>query len=122
VTKTNYLNNSTEGYTYDPIYELTQVAQGTTTTESYGYDFVGNRGVSPYSYNSSNELTALPIRSYLEWGGRARLSAVPRSSVGTCAARLKVVPSQQTYAGDSVGPTMTHRQVLSTNASTLRKE
>jgi YD repeat-containing protein len=49
--KTNYLNNITEHYTYDPIYQLTQVAQGTTTTESYSYDAVGNRlsslGVAP---------------------------------------------------------------------------
>jgi YD repeat-containing protein len=40
-----------EQYTYDPIYQLTQVAQGTTTTESYSYDAVGNRlsslGMSP---------------------------------------------------------------------------
>lgn len=60
--KTNKLNNITENYTYDPIYQLTQVTQGATTTESYSYDPVGNRltsvGVSSYSYNSSNELTA----------------------------------------------------------------
>src|SRR5208337_2969969 len=51
-SKTNYLNGITEGYTYDPIYELTQVVQGATTTESYSYDAVGNRlsslGVNPY--------------------------------------------------------------------------
>jgi YD repeat-containing protein len=60
--KTNYLNNITEQYTYDPLYQLTQVTQGTTTTESYSYDAVGNRlsslGMSPYVYNSSNELTS----------------------------------------------------------------
>ena len=42
--------------------------QGSTTTESYTYDIVGNRlsslGVSPYTYNSSNELTSLPSGSY----------------------------------------------------------
>ena len=42
-SKTNYLNNITEGYTYDPIYQLTQVTQGASTTESYSYDAVGNR-------------------------------------------------------------------------------
>ena len=42
-TKLNSLNSVTEGYTYDPLYELTQVVQGSTTTESYSYDFVGNR-------------------------------------------------------------------------------
>jgi hypothetical protein len=32
--KTNDLNGITSNYTYDPIYELTQVTQGTSTTES----------------------------------------------------------------------------------------
>ena len=67
-SKTNYLNNITEGYGYDPIYQLTQVTQGASTTESYSYDAVGNRlsslGVNPYSYNASNELTATPSGSY----------------------------------------------------------
>jgi RHS repeat-associated protein len=60
----------TSNYTYDAIYELSQVTQGANTTESYTYDPVGNRltslGVSPYSYNSSNELTSTPnvIYSY----------------------------------------------------------
>ena len=65
-SKTNHLNNITEGYTYDPIYQLTQVTQGASTTESYSYDAVGNRlsslGVNPYSYNASNQLTATPSR------------------------------------------------------------
>ena len=30
-------------FTYDSIYELTQVTQGSSTTESYSYDPVGNR-------------------------------------------------------------------------------
>ena len=30
-------------YVYDPIYQLTQVLQGATTTESYTYDATGNR-------------------------------------------------------------------------------
>jgi RHS repeat-associated protein len=66
--KTNYLNSITENYTYDPIYQLTQVAQGATTTESYSYDAVGNRlssqGMSPYAYNSSNELTSTPSATF----------------------------------------------------------
>jgi len=66
--KTNYLNNITEQYTYDPLYQLTQVTQGTTTTESYSYDPVGNRlsslGMSPYVYNSSNELTSTPAATF----------------------------------------------------------
>src|SRR5260221_1606018 len=55
-------------YGYDSIYELQQVTQGGSTTESYSYDAVGNRlsslGVNPYSYNTSNELTATPSGSY----------------------------------------------------------
>ena len=66
--KTNYLNNITEQYTYDPTYQLTQVTQGTTTTESYSYDAVGNRlsslGMSSYAYNSSNELTSTPSATF----------------------------------------------------------
>ena len=66
--KTNYLNNMIEQYTYDPLYQLTQVTQGTTTTESYSYDTVGNRlsslGMSPYAYNSSNELTSTPSATF----------------------------------------------------------
>ena len=67
-SKTNYLNNITEGYTYDLIYQLTQVTQGASTTESYSYDAVGNRlsslGVNPYNYNTSNQLTSTPSGSY----------------------------------------------------------
>lgn len=65
--KTDKHANVTSNYTYDAIYELTGVTQG-ATTESYTYDPVGNRlsslGVSPYSYNSSNELTAKPGVTY----------------------------------------------------------
>ena len=68
VSKTNSLNNSTENYTYDPLYQLTQVAQGLTTTESYTYDAVGNRlsslGMTPYAYNSSSELTSTPSATF----------------------------------------------------------
>jgi len=65
---TNYLNGITSNYTYDQLYELTQVAQGASTTESYSYDPVGNRlssfGVPTYSYNVSNELTSNSTGSY----------------------------------------------------------
>ena len=58
----------TSNCTYDPLYELTQVTQATNTTESYSFDPVGNRlsslGVSPYSVNSSNELTSTPSATY----------------------------------------------------------
>ena len=66
--KTDQYANVTSNYTYDPIYELTQVTQGTNTTESYSYDAVGNRtaslGVASYTTNSSNEMTANSNASY----------------------------------------------------------
>jgi len=66
--KTDYLAGVTSNYTYDKIYELTQVTQGTNTTENYSYDPVGNRlsslGVASYSYNNSNELTSSSQGSY----------------------------------------------------------
>jgi RHS repeat-associated protein len=66
--KTDNRTNVTSNYSYDAIYELTGVTQGSNTTESYSYDAVGNRlsslGVSPYSYNSSNELTSTSAASY----------------------------------------------------------
>jgi len=67
-SRTDQLAGVTSNYTYDPIYELTQVTQGVNTTESYTYDQVGNRlsslGVSPYNYNTSNELTSTPNATY----------------------------------------------------------
>jgi RHS repeat-associated protein len=67
-SKTNYLNDSTSNYAYDPVYELTQVTQGGSTMESYSYDAVGNRlssqGVPSYQYNASNELTSGSLGSY----------------------------------------------------------
>jgi RHS repeat-associated protein len=67
-SKTDWLANVTSNYNYDALYELTQVTQGSNTTESYSYDPVGNRlsslGVSPYSYNNSNELSSTPNASY----------------------------------------------------------
>ena len=60
--------STTLTYGYDNIYELLSAKQGSTTKETYTYDAVGNRlsslGVSPYSYNPSNELTATPSASY----------------------------------------------------------
>lgn len=66
--KQDDLAGVTSNYTYDKIYELTQVTQGANTTESYSYDPVGNRlsslSLSPYSNNTSNELTSTPSASY----------------------------------------------------------
>ena len=66
--KTDDLAGVTSNYTYDKIYELTQVLQGTNTTETYTFDPVGNRlsslGVSSYANNTSNELTSTSAASY----------------------------------------------------------
>ena len=67
-SKLNYLNAVTDNYAYDQIYQLTQVIEGQNTTEAYTYDAVGNRlsslGVSPYTYNSSNQLLSTPTTTY----------------------------------------------------------
>ena len=67
-SKADELANVTTNYGYDSIYELLQATQGSTTTESYTYDPVGNRlsslGVSSYTNNSSNELTSTSNASY----------------------------------------------------------
>ncbi|MBZ5723351.1 MAG: hypothetical protein LAO03_23700, partial [Acidobacteriia bacterium] len=67
-TRTDKRTNTTLTYTFDNIYQLKTAKQGTTTKESYTYDPVGNRlsslGVSPYMYNTSNELTSTPTTSY----------------------------------------------------------
>jgi YD repeat-containing protein len=67
-SRTDKRTNVTLTYGYDNIYQLKTAKQGTTTKESYTYDLVGNRlsslGVSPYNYNSSNELTSIPSGSY----------------------------------------------------------
>src|ERR1700682_3819319 len=66
--KVDQLAAVTSNYTYDAVYQLTQAMQGATTTESYTYDPVGNRtaslGVSSYTTNASNEMTATSNASY----------------------------------------------------------
>ncbi len=65
-SKTNYLNSTNEQYTYDLIYQLTQVTG--SPGESYTYDAVGNRlssaGVPTYSYNSSSQLTSTTVATF----------------------------------------------------------
>ena len=67
-SRTPQPSGTASNYAYDAIYELTGVTQGSTTTENYTYDPVGNRlsslGVSPYSNNTSNELTSIPGTTY----------------------------------------------------------
>ena len=66
--KTDQYASVTSNYSYDAIYELTQVTQSSTTTKSYSFDPVGNRlsslGVSSYTNNSSNELTSTSNATY----------------------------------------------------------
>jgi RHS repeat-associated protein len=85
--KTDMYANVTSNYTYDPLYELTQVTQATNTTESYSYDPVGNRlsslGASPYSVNTSNELTSTPNATFTYDNNGNTLTKV--TSAGTTA-------------------------------------
>jgi RHS repeat-associated protein len=85
--RTNYLNNITEQYTYDPLYQLTQVTQGATTTESYSYDAVGNRisslGMSPYAYNSTNELISTPSVTFTYDGNGNTITKADSSGTTT---------------------------------------
>ncbi|HWZ44719.1 MAG TPA: RHS repeat-associated core domain-containing protein [Candidatus Saccharimonadales bacterium] len=66
--KTNKLNNVTSNFVHDNLYQLTGVTQGTSTTESYTYDAVGNRlsavGGTSYSCNASNDLLGAGPASY----------------------------------------------------------
>jgi len=58
----------TDSYSYDALYQLTQVSRGSSVTESYGYDAVGNRlsalGISPWTYDLSNRLMGMPASSF----------------------------------------------------------
>jgi RHS repeat-associated protein len=68
MSKADQQSGITSNFGYDAIYQLSGVTQGPTTTESYTYDAVGNRlsslGVSPYTYNSSNQLLLTPTTTY----------------------------------------------------------
>jgi RHS repeat-associated protein len=80
-SKTDKLANVTSNYTYDPIYQLTQVTQSASTTESYSYDPVGNRlsslGVSSYTSNTSNELTSTSNATYTyDYNGNTQTKVV----------------------------------------------
>ena len=87
IAKTNQLNGVAEQYTYDPLYQLTQVTQGTTTTESYTYDAVGNRlsslGMSAYGYNASNQLTSTPSTTFTYDNNGNTLTKTDSSGVRT---------------------------------------
>ncbi len=67
-SKQNVLTGVAESYGYDTLYQLTSVLQASKASESYSYDAVGNRlsslGLSPYSYNVSNQLLSLPSNAY----------------------------------------------------------
>jgi YD repeat-containing protein len=88
-SKVDRLANVTSNYTYDGIYELTQVTQGSNTTETYSYDPVGNRlsslGVASYGYNNSNELTSKPGVTYTYDNNGNTLTKVVGSNTTTYA-------------------------------------
>lgn len=79
----------TTNYGYDAIYQLLSATQGATTTESYAYDPVGNRtsslGVSSYSTNSSNQLTAMTGSTFTYDNNGNTLTKVAGSNTTTYA-------------------------------------
>ncbi len=88
LTRTDKRTNVTLSYTsYDNIYQLQTVKQGTTTVESYTYDPVGNRlsslGVSPYTYNASNELTSIAGGGTLNYDNNGSLTSKPDGTAYT---------------------------------------
>ena len=106
----NPLNGATSNYTYDPIYELTQVVHGTTTTESYSYDGVRNRlsllGMSQYNYNPSNDLISTPSGSYTyDADGNTLTDASGKACTSAFENRLvqAVVPGTVTFKHDPLG-------------------
>jgi len=76
-------------YAYDAIYQLTQVTQGASTTESYSYDAVGNRtaslGVPSYTTNAANEMTATSSATYTYDNNGNTLTKVVGSNTTTYA-------------------------------------
>ncbi len=68
LSRQDYRTGTMSNFAYDAIYQLLQVTQAGQPTETYSYDDVGNRlsslGVSPYSYDNSNELNSQPGVSY----------------------------------------------------------
>jgi hypothetical protein len=112
-TRTDKRLGTTLTYAYDNIYQLLTAKQGTTTKESYTgacperyssreamrvsrRNPVGNRlssvGVSPYSYNSSNELTSIPGTTYAyDNNGNTRRRRQPQGQPQLLQLRLRSV-------------------------------
>jgi RHS repeat-associated protein len=55
LTKT-HPGSYSEAYVYDPLDRLREVTRGSTVTEQYTYDKVGNRNRPPWTYSDRNEL------------------------------------------------------------------
>jgi RHS repeat-associated protein len=71
LTKSDAASAVTSNYTYDAIYQLTQVVESgapPTTSETYSFDAVGNiltsRSQGTHTYNDSNELTSTPWTTF----------------------------------------------------------
>jgi len=59
-SNTNYLDGTTSNFTYDPLYQLLQVTQGASITESYTYDagnMVTDASGKSYTWDFENRLT-----------------------------------------------------------------
>src|ERR1700728_3363798 len=74
-SNTNHLSGITSNYGYDAIYELLNVTQGGSTTESYSYDAVGNR-------LSSSGVQAIVTTLRTNWYQR-RMAVIPTMRTAT---------------------------------------
>jgi RHS repeat-associated protein len=88
-SRTPQPSGTASNFSYDAIYELTQVTQGGSTTESYTYDPVGNRlsnlSSSGWSYNSANELGSRTGFNYTYDNNGNTLTSVAGSNTTTYA-------------------------------------
>ncbi len=104
-SRTPQPSGTATNFGYDNIYELLSATQGGTTTESYTYDPVGNRlsslGVSPYSVNTSNELTSTPSTTYTYDSNGNTLTKVVSSNTTTYAWDFENRLSSVTLPGTS---------------------
>jgi YD repeat-containing protein len=86
ISKTSSPSNLTYNFTYDPLYQLSQVVRTSDgkTTEKYTYDAVGDRLSSPgvpYTYNDQHQMTS---RERVPYCYDANGNTLSRNSASPC--------------------------------------
>ncbi|MDQ5987060.1 MAG: hypothetical protein CSYNP_02796 [Syntrophus sp. SKADARSKE-3] len=129
---TKSLGNKTWTYSYDPVYRVRQVTNGSGTTETYTYDAVGNRlsagGLSPntepttttaYNYDDENRLAGVTItqngnikelRFDYDPFGRRISKTIVRDQIGTDCASPNICPRTANYVYDNQNIIMEYDQ------------